>query len=482
MLEKETQQRGIANVITSTERSFSRYHLPRELLRKYAKPGPRYTSYPTAPVWSDDFDASAAQALYQENNVNKSKQPLALYFHIPFCRSLCWYCGCHVKISRNDRVTIPYLQALDQELELVSQYLEPEREVSQLHWGGGTPTYLAPDQIETLVGMVKSRFHFQSDAEISIEVDPRVTRREHLEALRRCGFNRISMGVQDFNPSVQAAVNRIQTLEATAELIQQSRDLGFQSINIDLMYGLPHQTVESFTETLAQVHSLAPDRLALFHYAHVPWLKPAQKLIQTDAVPDSDTKLAIFELAIETLMHQGYQYIGMDHFARPDDELSLAKNNQSLRRNFMGYTTQAGTDLYGFGVSAISEIEGHFIQNQRDLETYQQTLQSGKLPTLRGLRLQFDDHLRKAVIEALICNGKLDFKRISQDYKIDFESYFAHELHACQDLAADGLIRLKSDQIEVLPHGQILIRNICMIWDAYLKPSQPGEKLFSQTL
>ncbi len=459
------------------------YHVPRELLQKYAKPGPRYTSYPTAPVWSDDFSPEQTKILYQQNNAqaDASQRPLALYVHLPFCTSLCWYCGCNVKISRQHKVTEPYLKALATELELVSPFIDPGRKVTQMHWGGGTPTYLSPDQIEALTSLIKSQIQFSPTAELSIEVDPRVTTAEHLEALRRSGFNRISMGVQDFNPDVQQAIHRIQPFEKTAELIQLSRKLGFKSINIDLMYGLPHQTVSSFADTLAQVHSLNPDRLALFHYAHVPWLKPAQKLIDQKAVPDSETKLAIFELAISDFVNQGYRYIGMDHFARPDDELSLAQDQHSLRRNFMGYTTQAGTDLYGFGMSSISEIDGHFIQNAREVPDYEDRLSQGKLPTLRGMWLRSEDHLRKAIIEELICNGYLDFKALSDRFKVDFSSHFSDELAESALLAEDELLMINSHSLQVLPRGQILIRNICMIWDAYLRTQQAAQGLFSRT-
>lgn len=457
------------------------YHVPRELLAKYAKPGPRYTSYPTAPVWSEDFGPAQARQIYRDNNPAGSTRPLALYFHLPFCRSLCWYCGCNVKITRNRRVTEPYLRAVEAELEGVTPWIAAGREVSQMHWGGGTPTYLCPQEIERLAGMVRSRLRFRPDAEISVEVDPRVTTSEHLEALRRCGFNRLSMGVQDFNAQVQQAVHRIQSFETTRDLIDKARALGFNSINIDLMYGLPHQTVDSFARTLEQVHSLAPDRLALFQYAHVPWLKPAQKLIDQEAVPDSDTKLAIFELAIDDFLREGYRYIGMDHFARPDDELSRAQRQGSLRRNFMGYTTQAGTDLYGFGVSSISEIDGHFIQNIRETPEYQARLSAGELPPSRGLRLSPDDHLRKAVIEALICNCRLDFAQFSARFGIDFSRTFAAELQASRPLAEDGLLRIDAGGLTVLPRGQILIRNICMIWDAHLPGQLAGERLFSRT-
>jgi len=454
--------------------------LPRPLLEKYAGPGPRYTSYPTAPVWSDDFGPQQARELYTRNR-RQDAGPLAFYLHIPFCTSLCWYCGCHVKIERNKAVAEPYLKALDQELEAVCADLAPGRTLSQMHWGGGTPTYLSPEQIVELVGAVSRRVPFAPDAEISIEVDPRVTTLAHLQALRQCGFNRISMGVQDFDPQVQQAVNRQQSFEATAELIANARRLGFLSVNLDLMYGLPHQSVASFAQTLAQVQQLDPDRIALFHYAHVPWLKPAQKLIKAQDVPDSETKLQIFELAIAHFLQQGYRYIGMDHFAKPDDELSLAQQAQTLRRNFMGYTTQAGTDLYGFGVSAISEIDGHFVQNIREVPAYEARLAQGELPTLRGMWLSPDDLLRKAVIEHLICNGYLDFEQLATRFGIDFHSYFAAELQACEPLAADQLIEIQPQGLRVLPRGQILIRNVCMIWDAYLQ-AQSGKQMFSQTV
>lgn len=456
------------------------YHVPRHLLSKYAKPGPRYTSYPTAPVWTTNFGPAQARQIYAANNLSAHKRPLAFYFHLPFCTSLCWYCGCNVKISRNKAVTIPYLKALERELELVCQDINSQRQISQMHWGGGTPTYLSPEQIQTLMAMVRQHLHFTPDAEISIEVDPRVTSLDHLHALRASGFNRISMGVQDFNAKVQQAVNRIQSYEDTARLIENCRKLGFISINIDLMYGLPFQTVASFSETLKQVHSLDPDRLALFHYAHVPWLKPAQKLIKEETLPDSESKLDIFEHAIDSFLQQGYRYIGMDHFAKPSDELSLAQSNHTLRRNFMGYTTQAGTDLYGFGVSSISEIDGHFIQNERRVSDYETRLQAGELPTHRGMLLTHDDHLRKAVIEQLICNCYLDFKKIEAEFQIDFADYFSAELKASAELVEDELLEIDSAGISVLPRGQILIRNICMPWDAYLGQQQ-GKQMFSRT-
>lgn len=366
-------------------------------------------------------------------------------------------------------------------MEQVSPYIQ-HRKVSQMHWGGGTPTYLTPEQIKRLVSEINQHIQWTDNAELSIEVDPRVTTFEHLQALRRSGFNRLSMGIQDFNTKVQEAVHRIQSFETTARLIQQGRDLGFTSINVDLMYGLPYQSVESFTETLQHIQTLTPDRIALFHYAHVPWIKPAQKLIPTDAIPDADTKMNIFEMAIRQFLTGGYQYIGMDHFARPEDELSVAQRQRTLRRNFMGYTTQAGTDLYGFGVSSISEIDGHFIQNVREVSAYEERLSNGTMPTLRGMWLSPDDHLRKAIIEALSCNGYLNYADITQRFAVDFQRYFQAELAACQGLAEDGLLSMNDQELQVLPRGQMLIRNVCMVWDHYLQQSPTAPQTFSQTL
>lgn len=470
----------MASIEPSTGARLDAYQVPRELLSKYAKPGPRYTSYPTAPEWADDFSEADAEALYRENNPVGSTAPLALYVHIPFCTSLCWYCGCNVQISRKKAVSEPYLVALEQELDKIAPLIAKTRLISQMHWGGGTPTYLEPDQIEHLVAMIRQRIDFAPGAEISIEVDPRVTTDAHILALRRAGFNRLSMGIQDFNPAVQQAVNRVQSFEQTQHLVAFAREQGFASINMDLMYGLPHQTVASFEQTLEQVHSLSPDRLALFHYAHVPWLKPAQKLLKEETLPDSDTKLAIFELAIASFLAQGYVYIGMDHFAKPQDELAQAQQAHSLRRNFMGYTTQAGVDLYGLGVSSISEIDGHFIQNLREVPAYETALASGHLPTHRGLRLGADDHLRKAIIENLICNGYLNFAQISSQFQVNFQQLFHSELEDCQAMVEDGLIELTPEQMVVLPRGQILIRNICMVWDAYLG-KRAGQQMFSRT-
>lgn len=456
------------------------YQVPRELMARYARSGPRYTSYPTAPEWQDNFSHSQALDLIRQTN-QTALQPLAVYVHVPFCESLCWYCGCNVKIARNHKVTAPYLAALEKELATVGALVHPERRVSQMHWGGGTPTYLNPSEISKLCALVRQHFTFAADAEISLEVDPRVTTPEHVHTLRQEGFNRLSMGVQDFNPQVQAAVHRGQTLAQTQTLIANARQAGFDSINIDLMYGLPFQTVVSFQDTLQQVGALQPDRIALFNYAHVPWLKPAQKLLPPDSFPSPDEKLTIFEQAIAYLLSHGYVYIGMDHFARPTDELTLAQQSRTLRRNFMGYTTQAGVDLYGFGVSSISEIDGHFLQNEREVPAYEKAMAENGLAIKRGLLITAEDRLRKTVIENLSCNGYVDFVATGQEYGVDFTTHFADELAQCQALAADELIQLTNTDLRVLPRGQVLIRNVCMVWDAYLA-KRANQQVFSKTL
>lgn len=458
------------------------FHVPRNLIDKYAKVGPRYTSYPTAPEWSNEFNAKDAIDIIKENNVvSKASNPLAIYVHIPFCTSLCYYCGCNVKISPNKSAAIPYLSALKKEIEIIAQDVHSERVVCQMHWGGGTPTYLSPEQIIDLTQYIQKHFKFMSEAEISIEVDPRVTTIEHIKALRSVGFNRISMGLQSFDEKVQQTVSRVQPFEATAQLIEWSRQEGFESINVDLMYGLPFQSMDTFNDTLDKVFQLNPDRIALFNYAHVPWLKPAQKLLKEEDMPDRDSKLDIFELAIDRFLSKGYVYIGMDHFAKESDELSKAQKEHTLRRNFMGYTTYSGIDLYGFGVSSISEIDGHFIQNQRFVPEYKEILEDEQLPVLRGLKLEKDDHIRKAVISDLSCNCFLDFNKIESEFHINFRDYFETELNESRALEDDGLIKIDSKSIEVLPEGQILIRNVCMIWDAYLKKKN-AHRRFSRTI
>ena len=448
------------------------------LLDKYNQPGPRYTSYPTAPEWNDDFGATEMGA--ELAATRDSDAPLSLYFHLPFCESLCLYCGCNVIINKNHEVAAPYLERLKREIEMFSQRIAPGRRVAQLHWGGGTPTFISAAQIEELFNHIRKHFEFAPDAEIGIEIEPRVTSQEQCRVLRRLGFNRLSMGVQDFNPLVQQTVRRIQSFEMTKALFDYCRELGFESINIDLIYGLPHQTVTSFAETVEKVISINPDRIALFSYAHVPWLKKQQGSFARH-LPLGFEKFRIFHTAIEKFTEAGYRYIGLDHFARPEDELCLAQDDRTLHRNFQGYTTKAGCDLYGLGVSSISGFGDVYAQNWRELPKYYEAIDAGTLATMRGVRISSDDRLRRAVINRVLCHCVLVKSEIERDYGIVFDEYFAPELAQLQIQEADGLVRLSPDRIEVTAIGRIFIRNIAMAFDAYLNQGA-GKQKFSRTV
>ncbi|HWF37931.1 MAG TPA: oxygen-independent coproporphyrinogen III oxidase [Candidatus Acidoferrales bacterium] len=451
-----------------------------EMLEKYNRPGPRYTSYPTAPVWKDDFGPEDLEKYYA--SAESARTPLSLYMHLPFCESLCLFCACNVSIQKDKRVTIPYLAALKKEIDHVSRKVSKARHVIQFHWGGGTPTYLSPAQMEDLFTHTRERFSFAPDAEIGIEVDPRVTNREHLETLRRLGFNRLSMGIQDFQPQVQQTIHRVQPYEMTRDLIAAGRDLGFGSLNVDLIYGLPYQTAESFADTIEQVLTLTPDRVAMFSYAHVPWLKKQQGSFQAH-LPEGKEKFRIFRSGLEKFLGAGYQYIGMDHFARPGDELAVAQRNRTLHRNFQGYTTKAGADLYGMGVSAISSIGSAYAQNRREVPVYQEEAESRGVATFRGYRLSQDDVLRRAVIGRLLCHTVIPKNEIEREFSISFDEYFATELERLEELRSEGLVDLAHGEIRVLPLGRIFIRNVAMVFDRYLHEQQMDKKpLFSKTL
>src|ERR1700684_2142 len=372
-----------------------------EILEKYNRPGPRYTSYPTAPVWKDDFGPEDLEERFVR--ADKQATPVSLYMHLPFCESLCLFCACNVIIQKDHSVTKPYLGVLKQELARVSSHVSRERPVVQFHWGGGTPTFLSPAEIEDLFGATREKFTFAPDAEIGIEVDPRVTSREHLEMLRRMGFNRLSMGIQDFHPEVQRTIHRVQPLEMTRELFQVARSLGFDSINADLIYGLPHQAPESFAKTVDQLVELAPDRVALFSYAHVPWLKKQQGAFAM-YLPEGMQKFEIFRVGLQKFLEAGYLYIGMDHFAKPGDELAVAQRERTLHRNFQGYTTKAGADLFGMGVTAISGFEAAYAQSFREIPAYSDAVARRGIGTMRGYRMTEDDRLRRAVISRLLCH------------------------------------------------------------------------------
>ncbi|MGA9884258.1 MAG: oxygen-independent coproporphyrinogen III oxidase [Candidatus Acidiferrales bacterium] len=470
----------MAETRTKPDNSIEIAQISDEVLEKYNRPGPRYTSYPTAPVWKEDFgpaDFETAAAKADERGT-----PVSLYMHLPFCESLCLFCACNVSIQKDKRVTIPYLAALKQEIEHVAPMVSRKRPVIQFHWGGGTPTYLSPAQMEDLFGYTREHFTFADDAEIGIEVDPRVTTVEHLETLRRLGFNRLSMGIQDFQPKVQETIHRVQPYEMTRDLIVAARKLGFRSLNVDLIYGLPYQSAEGFRATIEQVLTLAPDRVAMFSYAHVPWLRKQQGSFQGH-LPEGHEKFRILRAGLAGFLGAGYVYIGMDHFALPDDELAIAQQNRSLHRNFQGYTTKAGADLYGMGVSAISSIGAAYAQNRREVPAYQTTVGESGAATMRGYRLSKDDEIRREVIGRLLCHTVIPKSEIEIDFGIDFDEYFGEELDRLEESRVEGLVALAPGEIRVTPLGRIFIRNVAMIFDRYLREQQMDQKpLFSKTL
>jgi oxygen-independent coproporphyrinogen-3 oxidase len=451
-----------------------------EFLARYNRPGPRYTSYPTAPVWNESFGPADLEKVHQE--ANRAKSPVSLYMHIPFCESLCLFCACNVIIQKDKRVSPPYLEILKREILHVSGSVSKDRPVVQFHWGGGTPTYLTPRQIEDLFGFAHDHFQFAPDAEIGIEVDPRVTSREHLEVLRKLGFNRLSMGIQDFHPLVQKTIHRIQPFELTRSLIQSARDLDFDSVNVDLIYGLPHQTAETFALTVDQILQLTPDRVALFSYAHVPLLKKQQGSFEGH-LPEGMQKFEIFRTGLLKFLEAGYLYIGMDHFAKPGDELAIAQQNRTLHRNFQGYTTKAGADLYGMGITAISGIQNAYAQNQRDIPSWEKAVNERGIATMRGYHLSDDDRLRRAVISRLLCHTIVLKNEIQQEFGIDFDSYFADELIRLAPFREDGLVTLDPNELRTTQLGRIFIRNLAMIFDPYLEKQHLNAKpLFSKTL
>lgn len=452
-----------------------------ELLHRYNVPGPRYTSYPTAPVWREGFSPHDYEEILSASGGEGRPAPLSLYVHLPFCESLCFFCACTVVITSNHSVEEPYLALVEKEIDWVARRSGAEtRELVQLHWGGGTPTYLSPAHISRLAEKLRRSFRFAADAEVGVEVDPRVTTSAHLEALSRAGFNRLSMGVQDFDPDVQRSINRVQPFDDTRDLVRTARGMGFQSVNVDLIYGLPLQTPDSFRATIERILEIAPDRLAVYSYANVPWLKKHQKLLEPH-LPGEGEKFEIFRTALALFTAAGYEYIGMDHFARPDDELARARRNRTLHRNFQGYTTKAGTDLVGLGVSAIGAIRDSFVQNRRELAEYRQAIEADGAATFRGFRLSFDDRVRRTVIGNLLCHGVVVFGEIEAAFGIDFRDYFAAALEGLAGCVADGLVEISGTEIRATPLGRVFLRNLAMAFDSYL-PSQSAKPLFSKTL
>jgi oxygen-independent coproporphyrinogen-3 oxidase len=412
---------------------------------------------------------------------NQEDRDLSLYFHLPFCKSLCWYCGCNTIITTQQGQSAAYLELIAQELDLVISKINRNRKVVQVHFGGGTPTFLLPEELWRLGEMIRDRFTIAEDVEFGVEIDPRRLTLEHVKALKAIGCNRASLGVQDHNPVVQAAVHRIQPKEMTAQAIAWLRGTGINLINIDLIYGLPHQTPETFAQTLEEVIEFRPDRLAVFSYAHVPWIKPSQKLLQSDALPTAESKLELLKKTIEKLTADDqFVYIGMDHFARPTDELTLAQKNRTLQRNFQGYSTRGDADIYSFGISSISQAEGAYWQNFKELPVYKQSLARGEFPIERGYFLTEEDKIRRTTIMRLMCDLGLNFADMSRELGVDFAGHFAPEIESLSDLEADGLVTRSPEEITITQMGRLFIRNIAMRFDAYLP--QESERRFSRTI
>ena len=445
-----------------------------ELIRKYDKSGPRYTSYPTAVQFHDGFDAARYEAVARATNHEATPRPLSLYFHIPFCDTVCFYCACNKVVTKDRTKAQPYLDRLYKEIELQGALFDRTRTVDQLHWGGGTPTFIAHEQMRELMEVTRRHFRLHDDdtGEYSIEIDPREASAETIALLRDLGFNRMSLGVQDFEEKVQKAVNRIQSEAETFMVLEESRKRGFKSISIDLIYGLPFQTVESFGRTLEKIIDVGPDRLSVFNYAHLPELFMPQRRINAEELPPPGEKLDILQHTIERLTQAGYVYIGMDHFARPDDELAVAQRDGTLYRNFQGYSTHADCDLIGLGATSIGMVGHTYGQNLKGLDEYYAALDAGRLAVFRGVELNADDLLRREVITRLICHFQLPFAAVEAKHGIRFADYFATELKELASLEADGLVQVTADAITVQPAGRLLIRNICMVFDRYLREQQ----------
>lgn len=458
----------------------SRIEVTPDLLRRYDRPGPRYTSYPTAPEWREDFGADA----YRDALVRASErvgEGLSLYVHIPFCNERCLYCGCNVVISKKPEVANAYVDYLAKELGMVAEALGARRTLNQIHWGGGTPTYLVPSEIRRLFGIIRDTMDISPNAEIALEVDPRVTSREQLEVLRELGFNRISMGVQDLDPTVQKAIGRHQTEEETRRLFGWCRELGFQGINTDLIFGLPEQTLARWERTVASVIDIGPDRIAVYSYAHLPSRLKHQMHIDATKLPDTEQKYQIFSLARRMFEDAGYRTIGMDHFAKPTDELAKALDEHRLHRNFMGYTVVPVPEMVGIGASAIGEVGGVYAQTEKRLVWYYRALDDDRLPTSAGCVLSGDDMVRRWFIRQIMCNFRVSFSELHERFGVIYDDYFAADEAAMHEFYREGMAARTDDGIHVLPLGQIFVRNIAMVFDAYLKRPE-GFKLFSRTV
>jgi oxygen-independent coproporphyrinogen III oxidase len=451
-------------------------------LRTYDRPGPRYTSYPTAPLFSESFTADDFRGEIMRTNGPGERAEVSLYFHFPFCDTLCYFCGCTMVVTRDRARIAEYNRYLKKEIAQVSGLLAPERKVVQVHWGGGTPTHLTPAEIRDIGEDIAEKFTLAPDAEMSVEVDPRELLRDHLVALHDAGFNRMSMGVQDFDQKVQESVNRLQPEAMSRQVYDWAREIGFHSVNLDLIYGLPFQTPASFEKTVRKVVDFRPDRIAVFNYAHVPWLKPHMKLIQPVDLPTPEQKLDILKMTIEVLTGSGYEYIGMDHFALPGDELAIAQKEKTLYRNFQGYSTKSSADLYGFGMSAISHFRGVYAQNTKNIPEYYSAMDKGAFATHVGYRMTDDDHLRKHVIMRLMCDLELDIASVERQFGIAFGTYFARSLEKIQQFVDDGLVTIDGSSMRIVGGGRLLLRNIAMCFDAYLDEMTKKKNVFSRTV
>ncbi len=454
-----------------------------KLINRYDKTGPRYTSYPTAVQFNTLYGAAEYAGWVKDSNQDPIPAPLSLYLHIPFCNTICYYCACSKIVTRDYDRAAAYVQLLKREIELQAALFDRERPVLQMHWGGGTPSYLHDDHIREILDAIHAQFSLTTDkkGEFAIEVDPRTTDAGRIATLREFGFNRISFGVQDFNLEVQQAINRVHSPAHILEVIAAARDSGFHSINIDLMYGLPKQSVSSFTETINYAIEASPDRLAVYNYAHLPEMFKPQRRINVEELPSPAAKLEMLQKTIDMLQDASYVYIGMDHFAKQDDELVKAQQNGGLYRNFQGYSTNADCDVVAMGITAIGRIGDNYSQNTRDLQEYENRLVAGEIPVFRGLELEPDDILRKIIINQLMCHFRLDIAELEGKWGIEFEKYFADAKENLQVMQQDGLLKLENDAIEVLPAGRLLVRSICMEFDRYLKEKEQGQR-FSRVI
>jgi len=448
---------------------------------KYDRPGPRYTSYPTAPYFHEGFGRDEYAAEIERTNAVEAPAPLSLYFHLPFCQSVCYFCGCNVTYTKDRTLGDVYVDHLLLEMDALAARMKPGRKVHQVHWGGGTPTFIPAPTLRRLWEGIRARFDLAPGAEIGVELDPRAVTEDHLQLFHEGGFNRISMGIQDYDPEVQQAVHRVQPRELTEALLARCHALGFESVNVDLIYGLPYQTPERFADTVEKIIASSPDRIAVFNFAYLPDLIGHQKAIPREALPSPSEKLSILEMVVEKFTGAGYIYIGMDHFAKPGDELCTALKERTLYRNFQGYTTKAGCDLYGVGVTSIGQVGRCYVQNRKELKGYQEAVREGGLAAFRGVALSDDDVMRRDVITRLMCHFVLYKAEIEARYGLDFDATFGEALRELEPMQADGLLSLHPDRIEVHPLGRLLVRNIAMPFDAYLRKAGE-EKRFSRTV